>query len=82
MTAPHGTAGTVDLPPLRELGSDLLRVTPRQRLLTLALPFLCCGAYFGLPASQLAEVSETTRPVPEEGGHQADQTLVLTAPSA
>ena len=34
------------LPPLRELGPDLLRITGRQRASALALPFLCCGAYF------------------------------------
>jgi beta-carotene hydroxylase len=36
----------VKLPPLRELGLDLLRVAPLRRLLTLALPFGWCGAYF------------------------------------
>jgi beta-carotene hydroxylase len=50
MTHPQTDAETVDLPPLRELGPDLLRVSPWQRLLTLALPFVCCGAYFGLAA--------------------------------
>ncbi len=35
-----------ELPPLRELGPDLLRVARWRRLLTLALPFLWCGAYF------------------------------------
>ena len=43
------TAG-VELPPLRELGSDLLRLSPRRRLLTLSLPFLWCGAYFAFTA--------------------------------
>ena len=38
----------LELPPLRELGPDLLTVTHRRRLLTLALPFLFCGAYFVL----------------------------------
>ncbi len=38
----------LELPPLRELGPDLLMVTRRRRLLTLALPFLFCGAYFVL----------------------------------
>ena len=37
----------VAVPPLRELGPDLLRITSHQRLVTLGLPFLCCGAYFG-----------------------------------
>ena len=36
----------VELPPLRELGSDLLRLSPGRRLLTLALPLLWCAAYF------------------------------------
>ena len=36
-----------DLPSLRELGLDLVRVTPRRRVLTMALPFLWAGAYFG-----------------------------------
>jgi beta-carotene hydroxylase len=39
-----------NLPPLRELGPDLLRVPRWRRLLTLALPFLWCGAYFGFAA--------------------------------
>jgi beta-carotene hydroxylase len=43
--------GQPELPPLRELGPDLLRVRPWWRWLTLALPFLWCGAYFGLAAA-------------------------------
>jgi beta-carotene hydroxylase len=43
--------GGVALPPLRELGPDLLRITPLRRLLTLALPFFWCGAYFALAAA-------------------------------
>ncbi len=38
------------IPSLRELGQDLLRITVRQRVVTLALPFACCGAYFGFAA--------------------------------
>ena len=38
----------LELPPLRELGPDLLTVTHRRRLLTLAFPFLFCAAYFVL----------------------------------
>ena len=38
------------VPSLRELGPDLLRVTGRQRLTALALPFACCGAYWGFAA--------------------------------
>ncbi|MCE9531093.1 MAG: fatty acid desaturase [Planctomycetes bacterium] len=34
------------IPSLRELGTDLLVVTPLRRLLTLAYPFLWCVAYF------------------------------------
>lgn len=34
------------LPPLRELGTDLLRVAGWERLLTLTLPFAWAGAYF------------------------------------
>lgn len=34
------------IPNLRELGTDLLVVPPWQKLLTLAYPFLWCGAYF------------------------------------
>ena len=34
------------VPPLRELGEDLLRTTVLQRGATLALPFLCTAAYF------------------------------------
>jgi beta-carotene hydroxylase len=40
-----------ECPPLRELGLDLLTVAPRRRTLTLALPFLFCGAYFALAAA-------------------------------
>ena len=36
----------VRLPTLRELGLDLVRITPRQRLTAVALPFVWCGAYF------------------------------------
>jgi beta-carotene hydroxylase len=39
--------GHAEPPPLRELGPDLLRVPTGRRLLTLALPFVWCGAYFG-----------------------------------
>jgi fatty acid desaturase len=38
------------LPSLRELGADLLRVTTRQKASAIALPFLCCGAYFASAA--------------------------------
>jgi beta-carotene hydroxylase len=34
------------VPPLRELGDDLLQTTPLRRAVTLALPFLCTAAYF------------------------------------
>ena len=34
------------VPPLRDLGPDLLRLTRRQRATTLALPFACAGLYF------------------------------------
>jgi beta-carotene hydroxylase len=53
----------VAVPSLRELGPDLLRITARQRLTALALPFVCCGAYFGFaslgwwPAAVLAVVA-------------------------
>ncbi len=33
------------LPPLADLGSDLLRITPAQRTLTLLTPFACVAAY-------------------------------------
>jgi beta-carotene hydroxylase len=38
------------VPPLRELGEDLLRTTPLRRAVTLALPFLCTAAYFAAAA--------------------------------
>jgi beta-carotene hydroxylase len=41
----------VGLPTLHELGTDLLRITPWRRLLTLSLPFGWCGAYFALAAA-------------------------------
>src|SRR4051812_36058799 len=34
------------MPPLRELGLDLARISPFRRLVSLALPFLWFGAYF------------------------------------
>lgn len=40
----------VEAPSLRELGLDLLRVSPRQRLLSLTLPFFWCATYFGIAA--------------------------------
>src|SRR5207237_4495123 len=46
----HAPRSRADLPPLRELGPDLLRVPPWRRYLTLALPFVWCGAYFVLAA--------------------------------
>jgi len=45
--ASYETAPAAKLPRLQELGLDLLRTTPQQRLVTLALPFACCGLYFG-----------------------------------
>jgi beta-carotene hydroxylase len=43
-------AASTELPPLRELGPDLLRVNPWRRLLSLGLPFVWCGAYFAFAA--------------------------------
>ncbi|HVS36925.1 MAG TPA: fatty acid desaturase [Gemmataceae bacterium] len=40
----------ISLPPLRELGADLARITRRQQMSAVALPFLCCGAYFAFAA--------------------------------
>jgi beta-carotene hydroxylase len=40
------TASIQSVPPLRELGEDLLRTTPLRRGVTLAVPFLCTAAYF------------------------------------
>ena len=42
----HTRTATGDLPSLRELGHDLLHVSPWQRARLLALPFLWCGAFF------------------------------------
>lgn len=39
---------TTPMPPLRDLGFDLLDVSRTQRLMTLAYPFLWCAAYFVL----------------------------------
>jgi beta-carotene hydroxylase len=39
------------MPPLAELGPDLVRVTQRQRLTSLALPFGYCAAYFAFAAA-------------------------------
>lgn len=41
------------VPPLRELGDDLLRTTRVRRVVTLALPFLCTAAYFVFAARGL-----------------------------
>lgn len=35
----------VEMPTLRELGDDLLKVSPTRRILTLTLPFFWCAAY-------------------------------------
>jgi beta-carotene hydroxylase len=50
MNSDKGPSGAVGLPPLRELGPDLLRVALWRKQLTLALPFWWCGAYFGFAA--------------------------------
>jgi beta-carotene hydroxylase len=34
------------MPPLRELGPELTRISASRRLVSLALPFVWCGAYF------------------------------------
>ncbi|WZP00066.1 fatty acid desaturase [Isosphaeraceae bacterium EP7] len=34
------------MPPLRELGADLARISPLRRVVSLVGPFLWCGAYF------------------------------------
>jgi beta-carotene hydroxylase len=41
------------VPPLRELGEDLLKTTRLRRVVTLALPFLCTAAYFVFAARGL-----------------------------
>lgn len=46
MTSTRENAPGRTLPTLKELGDDLLRVSSRQRAVTLALPFLAMGAYF------------------------------------
>lgn len=38
------------LPALQELGVDLMRISPLRKLISLALPFVWCGAYFALTA--------------------------------
>src|SRR4051794_38116744 len=38
-------------PSIRELGTDLLRISRSRRAVALACPFLCVGAYFGFAAS-------------------------------
>ena len=40
----------LELPPLRVLGPDLIRLTARQRFVALALPFGLAAAYFGAAA--------------------------------
>ena len=39
------------MPPLRELGTDLVRLSGRQQLVALALPVVCASAYFGFAAA-------------------------------
>lgn len=41
-------APTVPMPTVAELGTDLLKITPVQRVLTLATPFACSAAYLVL----------------------------------
>ena len=36
----------VPMPPIAELGLDLLKISPAQRVITLATPFACVAAYF------------------------------------
>ena len=50
MVVEHDAAHRPAVPPLRELGPDLVQITRRQRLLTLCLPLICCGGYFGCAA--------------------------------
>ncbi len=44
------TAAAPDLPTIDELGRDLLQVSPTQRAISLALPFLLAAAFFPLAA--------------------------------
>jgi beta-carotene hydroxylase len=46
MNTPLEATASTNRPPLRELGLDLLRITPWQRRISLLLPFVYCGAYF------------------------------------
>jgi len=39
------------VPPLRDLGDDLLRTSPVRRVATIAIPFLCTAAYFVFAAA-------------------------------
>ena len=39
------------VPPLRELGRDLVALTRRQKVTAVALPFACAGAYFAFAAA-------------------------------
>ena len=41
---------TDTVPPLRELGHDLIALTRRQRVIAVALPFACAAGYFALAA--------------------------------
>jgi beta-carotene hydroxylase len=46
MSSPDDDRNPFAMPPLRELGPDLLRVPRWRRLLSLTLPFAYCAAYF------------------------------------
>lgn len=48
---PEKQGPAAGVPPLRELGLDLLRLTARQKLAAVALPFACAGAYFAFAAA-------------------------------
>jgi beta-carotene hydroxylase len=50
MTNEPGPNLATEMPSLQTIGPDLLWITPARRLLSLALPFLLCGAYFILAA--------------------------------
>lgn len=70
------------MPPLRELGLDLTRISPSRRLVSLALPLILCEAYFAFAFQRLVASCclrpggvelrhvwvDLTRPRPPESG--------------
>ena len=73
------------MPPLRELGQDLIHLTRRQRYTALALPFVCAAAYFACavaewwPAAVVALIALSFFTYPSTSHDLVHRTLDLPA---